>query len=90
MSDAAFAADAGAEIHHAVDLGDLGGVLRAAGLEQFGHARQTAGDVLGLGGLARRLGHQRAGDDLVAFVDDDVGAGGDRVVGDGSSCVVDG
>ena len=72
----------GAEVHDAVDLGDLGGVLRPAGFEQLGHARQTAGDVLGLGRLARRLGHQRAGDDLVAFVHDDVRAGRNRVVGE--------
>jgi hypothetical protein len=29
---------------------------RLARFEQFDHARQTAGDVLGLGGLARDLG----------------------------------
>ena len=73
--DGAFAAHAGAEIHHAVNLGNLRGVLGPARLEQLGHARQTAGDVLGLGGLARRLGHQGAGDDFVAFVHDDVRAG---------------
>ena len=39
--DAALAAHAGAEIHDAVDLRDLGGVLRPAGLEQLGHARQS-------------------------------------------------
>ena len=43
----------------AVDLGDDGVVLRLAGLEQLGDARQTAGDVLGLRGLARDLGDDR-------------------------------
>jgi hypothetical protein len=42
-----------AEAHVAVDLGDDGVVLRTARLEQFGHPRQTAGDVLGLGAFAR-------------------------------------
>jgi hypothetical protein len=64
--DAALAAHARTEIHDAVDLRDLRRVLRTARFEQLGHARQTAGDVLGLGRLARRLGHERAGDDLVA------------------------
>ena len=32
--------------HHAVDLADDRVVLRLAGLEELGHARQTAGDVL--------------------------------------------
>ena len=50
-----------AERDHAVDLGDDRVVLRLAGLEELGHAGQTAGDVLGLGGLARHLG-----DDLAA------------------------
>ncbi len=63
MINAALAANVRAKVHDAVDLGDLGGVLRTARFEQFGHARQTAGDVLGLGGFARRLGHQRAGDE---------------------------
>ena len=59
------AADVGAEGNLAVDLGDHAGILRAAGLEELGHPRQTAGDVLGLGHLPRRLGQQGAGaDDL--------------------------
>ena len=77
----ALAADAGAEIDDAVDLGNLRRVFGTARLEQFGHARQTARDVLGLGRFARGLGHERAGDDLVAFVDDDVRAGGNGIVG---------
>jgi hypothetical protein len=44
-----------AEGHRAVDLGDDGVVLGLAGLEELGHARQTARDVLRLRGLARHL-----------------------------------
>ena len=47
-----------ADFDDAVDLGDFAGVLRLAGFEEFGHTRQTAGDVLGLRDLARRLGEQ--------------------------------
>ena len=49
-------------------------LLRLARLEELGDARQTAGDVLGLGGLARDLGDDVAGLDGVAVVDVDVGA----------------
>ncbi len=75
----ALAADRAADFDDAVDLRDLGRVLRTARFEEFGHTRQTAGDVLGLGDLARRLGEQRAGPDLVAFLHDDVRAGRNRV-----------
>ena len=44
-----------AELHHAIDFADDRGLMRLAGFEQFHHARQTAGDVLGLGGFARDL-----------------------------------
>ena len=76
----ALAAHRSANFDDAVDLGDLGRVFRTARFEQFRHARQTAGDVLGLGDFARRLGQQRAGANLLAFLDDDVRAGRNRVV----------
>ena len=44
------------DFHDAVDLGDDGRVLRLAGLEDFRHAGQTAGDVLRAGHFAGRLG----------------------------------
>ena len=47
--DEALGADA--EADDALDLGDDGGVLGLAGLEELGHARQAARDVLGLGDL---------------------------------------
>ena len=52
------------DFHLAVDFGDHGRILRFAGLEDFGHARQTAGDVLRTGHFARRLGQQPSGGDL--------------------------
>src|SRR5271157_4933386 len=75
----ALAADRPLERDDAVDAGHLRGLLRAAGLEELGHARETAGDVLGLGGLARGLGEQRAGSDRVPLVDGDLRADGDGV-----------
>ena len=78
--NAALAAHARAKVHEAVNLGNFRRVFRTARFEQFRHARQTAGDVLGLGRFARRFGHQRSGDDLVAFVDDDVRAGRNRII----------
>ena len=63
-----------AEVHDAVDLADDCVVLRLARFEQLGNARQTAGDVLRLRGLARDLGDDVAGLDVVAVVDEDVRA----------------
>ncbi len=73
---AAFLAE---ELDGAVDLGDDGGVLGLAGLEDLRDAGQTAGDVLRAGHLARRLGQQRAGGDLLSLVDLDVGLFGQVV-----------
>ena len=55
-----------AVFHDAVDLGDDGRFARLARFEQFHHARQTAGDVLGLGGRARDLRQHVARVDLFA------------------------
>src|SRR6185312_14426615 len=44
-----------AELDRAINLADDGGLMRLAGLEQFNDARQTTGDVFGLGGLTRNL-----------------------------------
>ena len=63
-----------AEVHDAVDLADDRVVLRLAGFEQLGDARQTAGDVLRLRRLARDLRDHVAGLDVVAIVDEDVRA----------------
>ncbi len=81
--DLALAADGAADLDDAIDLGDLGGVLRAAGFEELGHTRQTAGDVLGLGDLARGLGEQLCRPaTFLSFADGDVRAGGNGVAGE--------
>src|SRR5581483_9902809 len=66
------------EPHYTVNLRNDSGFVRLAGLEQLDHARQTTGDVFGLGGFARVLGQhvvRRIGDhearqagDLVHFL----------------------
>ena len=63
-----------AEAHHAIDFADDGGFARLAGLEQFDHARQTARDVLGLGGFARDLGQHVAREHRVAVLHHEVSA----------------
>src|SRR5208282_3111384 len=89
--NAAFAAHARAKVHHTVNLGNFRGVLRPARLEQLGHARQTAGDVLGLGLFAGRLGQQRAGHDFIAFTHDNVRSGRNGIIGhDLAGVVADG
>src|SRR5439155_768645 len=62
--------DEEARVPHLADDRVLLGLAR---LEQLGHARQTAGDVLRLGGLARDAGDHLAGVHLIAVVDGDVG-----------------
>ena len=58
-----------AEVHVAGDLGDDRVVLGTPRLEEFGHPRQTAGDVLGLGALARDTRDDVAGPQLLAVLD---------------------
>jgi hypothetical protein len=53
----------------------IAGVAGLAGFEELDHAGQTAGDVLGAGGLAGDLGKDVAGVDLFAVGDHEVGAG---------------
>src|SRR5258706_9092780 len=71
---AALAPDTRTKIDNAIDLGNLGRVLGPTSFEQFSNARQTTGDILRLGGLARRFRHEGPGDDLVAFIHDNVRA----------------
>ena len=61
-------------------------ILRLAGFEELGHARQTAGDVLRLGRLARDLRDNLAGVDEIAFLRHDVRADGQEVTRSRSSC----
>ena len=62
-----------------VDLRDHRRVLGFARLEELDDARQTAGDVLGLGHLARDLGEHVARRELVALVDREMGTDGQLV-----------
>ena len=78
----ALAANGSAHFDNAIDLRDLGRVFRTARFEKFGHTRQTAGDVLGLRDLPRRLREQCAGLDFLTFFHDDVRAGRNRVARD--------
>ncbi len=63
-----------AELHHAIDFADDRGLMRLAGFEQLDHARQTTGDVLGLGGFARDLRQHIAREAVIAILHHKVGA----------------
>ena len=67
-------------LHRSVDLANDRRILRLARFEQFNHARQTAGDVLCLGGFARNLSQHIAGLDLVPIAHHQVGAGRHQVL----------
>src|SRR5271163_3045023 len=66
----------------AVDFRDDRELLRLARFEQLRHARQTAGDVLGLGRLARNLRNHVAGLDRRAFGHVDIRTDRQEVAGD--------
>src|SRR5262249_14014527 len=63
-----------AELHHTIDLADDCGLARLAGFEELDDARQTTGDVLGLGGFTRNLSKHIARKDLVTILDHEVSA----------------
>jgi hypothetical protein len=65
---------------HAVDLGHDRAFTRLAGFEEFDDTRQTAGDVLGLGGFARDLGEHVARVNLFAVLHHDVSMGRHEVL----------
>src|SRR5690606_7851023 len=69
------------ELNAAIHFGDDGAVLRTAGFEQFSNARQTAGDVAGLGAFGRNTGDDLARLDLVAVGHGQNGAHGQQVTG---------
>ncbi len=81
---AAFAADGdrhlalalvAAQLDAPADLGHRGGVLGLAGLEDFGHARQTAGNILRAARRPGLMGKQLAGLHFLAFDHLDTGPG---------------
>src|SRR5690606_6906359 len=82
-SDAALVLVVLAKAHIAVDFGNDRVILGTTGLEQFRHAGQTPGDVLGLGTLARDTRHHVTGPDLLPVLDREDGVDrhriGDRV-----------
>ena len=52
------------------------------GFEEFGHTGETTSNVLGLGCLTRRLGQNGSGSNVLAFLDDEVGARWNGVAGE--------
>src|SRR5258706_4870987 len=68
------------EPHHAVHFGNRRGILRPPGLEQLGHARQTARDVSRFVRLARHLGEHETGVYLLAVLDRELRAFGNDEV----------
>src|ERR1700693_4489111 len=68
-----------AVLNDAVDLGDDGRLARLARFEQLHHARETAGDVLGLGGRTRNLGENVAGVDRFFVIHHQVRVGRHQV-----------
>ena len=72
--DLALSLDHFAKADHAVDLADDGRLARLARLEEFDHARQTAGDVLGARALLGNLGQHIARTHFVAILNHQVSA----------------
>src|SRR6202140_5219294 len=66
--------------HHAIDFADDRGILGLAGFEELHDARETSGDVLGLGGLARNFREHVAGLHLVAILNHQVSTGRHEVL----------
>ena len=75
-----FSAHSSTHLDDAIDLGDLGGVFRSPRLEQFGHTRQTAGDIFRFRHFSRRLGQQCARTNFLIFFDDHMRTGGNGIV----------
>ena len=63
-----------AERYGAVDFADNREFLRLARFEKLGHARQTAGDILGFGRFARDFRHRIAGKNRLPFLNVDMRA----------------
>ena len=79
--DAALVLVVAAEADRAGDFGDDRGFLRTARLEQLRHARQTAGDVAGLGAFGRDTRDDVARLHLGAGIDRENGVDRKRVTG---------
>ena len=57
-----------AELDHTVNIGDNCRIFRAAGFKQLGNARQTAGNIFGLGAFSRNTRDNVADFNLVTVV----------------------
>ena len=68
-----------ADVDGSVNLGDCRRLFHPLGLEQLGDLGQTAGDVARAAHLAHQPGQRVAGQDFGLVVDDQVGAGRQRV-----------
>lgn len=80
----------GVDLDAAGDLGHDGRVLRLAGLEDLGDARETADDVLRARGGAGLAGEHLAGLDHLAVLGLDAGLGREEVeVENGAALVLD-
>ena len=64
----------------AIDFGNDGRILGLAGFEEFNNARETTGDVLGLGGLARNLREHVSSLYFIAILDHQVSTGRHEVL----------
>src|SRR5271165_212906 len=78
-NQAALAANRTTEFDHSVDLCDFRSFFRPARLKQFRNTRQTTGDVLRLGNLARSLGQKSARLHSFVFLHNDVSTRRNRV-----------
>ncbi len=83
--DAALVLVVASEPHRAVDLRDDRVVLRLAGLEQLGDARQTARDVLGLRAFHRNTRENVTGTDRRTRLDREDGVHRQEVAGVGAA-----
>src|SRR5207244_10580834 len=80
QNETALSADSPAHFNDAINLGDFSGILGTAGFEKFRHSRQTAGDIFRLRYFARSFCEQRAGANLLPFLDNQVRSRRTRVV----------
>ena len=68
-ADPALVLEVTAEFHIAIQLRNNRVIFRTTGFEQFGHTRQTTGDVLCLGAFTRDPRNHVTGFDLLPFFD---------------------
>src|SRR6266567_615679 len=82
QNETALSADGPAHFDNAIDLRDLSRILGTAGFEKFRHSRQTAGNIFRLSYFARSFREQRAGANLLTFLDNHVRPRRNRVTGE--------